>query len=87
METCLLCHCLATAVSSGTVNASTKKHQSVRARNCCRYHETDLELTKKKTPPLHSNSPPSPSNMHTTTQTKKQRNPASPFRLYIYVYI
>jgi hypothetical protein len=38
--------------------------------HCCyqetdRYQETDLELTKNKTPPLHSNSPPSPSNTHT----------------------
>jgi hypothetical protein len=38
---------------------------------------TDLELTKKKTPPLHSNSPPSPSNTHT--------NKVSPFRFYIYI--
>jgi hypothetical protein len=44
----------------------------------CRYQETDLELTKKKTPPLHSNSPPSPRNTHT--------NKVSPFRFYIYRY-
>jgi hypothetical protein len=48
--------------------------------HCCRYQETDLELTKKKTPPLHSNSPPSRSNTHTHTQRYK----VSPFRFYIY---
>jgi hypothetical protein len=31
------------------------------------------ERTPKKTPPLHSNIPPSPSNMHTTTQTNPAR--------------
>jgi hypothetical protein len=42
---------------------------------------TDLELTKKKTPPLHSNSPPSPSNTH----TKVQSQPVS--LLYISIYL
>jgi hypothetical protein len=40
---------------------------------------TDLELTKNKTPPLHSNNPPSPSNTH----TKKASQPVS--LLYIYI--
>jgi hypothetical protein len=58
--------------------------------HCCRYQETDryeetdLELIKKKTPPLHSNSPSSPSNTHTKVQRKVESQPASPFRFYIY---
>jgi hypothetical protein len=48
--------------------------------NILSLQETDLELTKKKTPTLHSNSSPSPSNTH----TKVESQPASPFRFYTY---